>query len=239
MLGLGEAGGRLAADLTGAGAEVQGYDPAVTPELDAPAAVAGCAVVLSVNSASVAAAVCESVRDSLEEGVVFADLNTSAPALKRELAGLLAGRARFVDVALLGPVPVRGLATPALASGPGAAAFAALLGPLGMPVEVVSELPGDAARRKLLRSVFMKGIAAAALESLQAAGVSGEADWLEGELAEVLGRPLLDRLVEGSRRHAVRRVEEMEAATDLLRELGVEPRIAGAAAGVLAELAET
>jgi 3-hydroxyisobutyrate dehydrogenase-like beta-hydroxyacid dehydrogenase len=238
VLGLGEAGGRLAADLGAAGVEVHGYDPAVTPHLVPQAAVAGCAVVLSVNSASVAVAVCESVRDSLEEGVVFADLNTSAPALKRELAGLLAGRARFADVALLGPVPARGLATPALASGPGAAAFAALFVPFGMPVEVVSELPGDAARRKLLRSVFMKGIAAAALESLQAAGVSGEADWLDGELAEVLGRPLLDRLVEGSRRHAVRRVEEMEAATELLRELGVEPRIAGAAAGVLAELAE-
>ena len=237
VLGLGEAGGRLAADLGAAGVEVQGYDPAVTPEADPGAAVAGCAVVLSVNSAAVALAVAASVRDRLPRDAVYADLNTSAPALKRELAVLLEGSgARFADVALLGPVPARGLGTPSLASGPGADVFAQLVGPLGMPVEVVSAAPGDAAERKLLRSVFMKGLAAAAVEGLEAATAAGEADWLYGEIAEVVGAPLLDRLLEGSRVHAVRRVEEMEAACELLRELGVQPRVAAAAVGVLQQL---
>lgn len=237
VLGLGEAGGRLAADLTAAGADVHGYDPVVTPDGDPCEAVAGCAVVLSVNAAAVARAVAESVRAVLDPETVYADLNTSAPALKRELAELLAG-VRFADVALLGPVPARGLATPALASGSGAEAFAALVGPLGMPVEVVSATAGDAARRKLLRSVFMKGIAAAAIESLEAAGAAGEADWLRLELDAVLGEQLVDRLIEGSRRHAVRRIEEMEAAAELLRELGVEPSVAEAAADVLRRLPE-
>ena len=237
VLGLGEAGGRLAADLSAAGVEVQGYDPAVTPEAEPGAAVEGCAVVLSVNSAAVARAVAESVCDRLAPGAVYADLNTSGPALKRELAGLLEGTgARFVDVALLGPVPARGLRTPSLASGPGAAAFVELVGPLGMPVEVVSAVPGDAAERKLLRSVFMKGLAAAAVEGLEAATAAGEADWLYEEIAEVIGAPLLDRLLDGSRVHAVRRIEEMEAACELLRALGVEPRVAAAAAGVLRQL---
>ena len=105
-----------------------------------------------------------------------------------------------------------------------------MLGPLGMPVEVVSDRPGDAATLKLLRSVFMKGLAASALESLRAAEAAGHASWLEGEIAAVIGEPLLERLVEGSRRHAVRRVDEMEAARELLLELGVEPRIAAASA---------
>jgi hypothetical protein len=65
----------------------------------------------------------------------------------------------------------------------------------------------------------------------------GQESWLEGEIAAVIGRPLLDRLVEGSRRHAVRRLDEMEAARALLLELGVEPRIAAASAAILAELA--
>jgi 3-hydroxyisobutyrate dehydrogenase-like beta-hydroxyacid dehydrogenase len=112
-----------------------------------------------------------------------------------------------------------------------------VFGPLGMPVEVVSDRPGDAAIRKLLRSVFMKGLAAAALESLHAAEAAGHGRWLEGEIATVIGEPLLERLVEGSRRHAVRRVDEMEAARELLLELGVEPRVAAASAAVLAELA--
>ena len=38
-------------------------------------------------------------------------------------------------------------------------------------------------------------------------------------------------------RHAARRVEEMEAARELLLELGVEPRVATASASVLAEIA--
>ena len=197
-------------------------------------AVAGAAVVLSVNSAAVASAVAREAAGALDPGCVYADLNTAAPALKRELAAALDGP--FADVALLGPVPARGLRTPALASGAGASAFASALEPLGMPVEVVSAQPGDAAARKLLRSVFMKGLAAAAIESLEAARAAGDAAWLEAELAGVLGAGLLARLLEGSRAHAVRRVEEMEAACELLLSLGVEPRVAGASRDVLRAL---
>ena len=220
-----------------AGARVRGYDPvAGAPEgversAGLPSAVEGAAVVLSVNAAAVARSVAAEAAPALHEDAVYADLNTAAPALKREHAALVG--VRFADVALLGPVPARGLGTPALVSGDGAAAFAALLAPLGMPVELVSETPGDAAARKLLRSVFMKGLAAAALESLEAARAAGDEEWLERELTEVIGAELLERLLEGSRVHAARRVEEMEAACELLASLGVEPRIAGASADVL------
>jgi hypothetical protein len=108
-----------------------------------------------------------------------------------------------------------------------------------MPVEVVSGEPGAAATLKLLRSVFMKGLAASALESLRAAEAAGHRDWLEGEIAAVIGEPLLERLVEGSRRHAVRRVDELHAARELLLGLGVEPRMVGASAAALEELAAT
>ena len=237
LLGLGEAGSRLAADLSAAGAEVRGHDPAVAGSLDAETAVAGADVVLSVNGAAVARAAAAAALPALRPGAVYADLNTAAPELKRELAALVGGAGvLFADVALLGPVPARGLRTAALASGDGAQAFADALLPLGMPVEVVSTEPGDAATMKLLRSVFMKGLAAAAIESLEGAEAAGRAEWLRGELAAVIGEPLLDRLLEGSRTHAVRRVDEMEAATDLLRALGIEPRIAAASAALLAGL---
>jgi 3-hydroxyisobutyrate dehydrogenase-like beta-hydroxyacid dehydrogenase len=244
LLGLGEAGSRLAADLAAVGVDVRGYDPdeAAGAELpgraaDADAAVAGADVVLSVNSGRTAQAAAAAVVPALAEAALYADLNTAPPELKRELATLV-GPARFVDVALLGPVPTRGLGTPTLASGEGAQAFADTLGPLGMPVEVVSETAGDAATLKLLRSVFMKGLAAAAIESLEAADAAGQAEWLRNEIAEVIGEPFLDRLLEGSRRHAARRVDEMEAAQALLVELGIEPRIAAATAELLADLAK-
>lgn len=243
VLGLGEAGRRLAVDLVAAGAEVRGFDPVATAGLDglvqapdAAAAVEGCDVVLSVTSAAAARAAAESARPGLGPGAIYADLNTAAPSLKRELATLV-GEAAFADVALLGAVPARGLRTPALASGGGARPFADALGPLGMPVEVVSAEAGDAAGRKLLRSVFMKGMAAAAVEALDAAAVAGEAEWLEREIADVIGACLLQRLLDGSRAHAVRRVDEMEAAASLLVELGIDPQVARAGAAVLARLA--
>jgi 3-hydroxyisobutyrate dehydrogenase-like beta-hydroxyacid dehydrogenase len=239
VLGLGEAGSRLTADLAEAGVDVCGYDPALPGDVvDAGEAVKGADVVLSVNSAKAAVAAAESAISALQPGAIYADLNTAAPALKRAVAAIVAGtRAQFADVALLGPVPARGLRTPTLASGPGAAAFAEVLVPLGMPVDVVSESTGDAATLKLLRSVFMKGLAAAAIESLEAAEAAGHAAWLEDEIVSVIGRPVLERLVQGSRKHAGRRVDEMEAARDLLVELGIEPRIATASAELLMELA--
>jgi 3-hydroxyisobutyrate dehydrogenase-like beta-hydroxyacid dehydrogenase len=244
MLGLGEAGGRIAADLVAAGVEVRGFDPAVAavPEGvvrtgDPASAVAGGSVVLAATTAATARAAAESVLTALGPDAVYADMNTASPALKRELAALVEGSgARFADIGLLGPV--RGIGTPALASGTGAKAFAELIGPLGMPVEVVSERAGDAAEMKLLRSVFMKGLAGSAIESLEAARAAGHDEWLEREIAEIIGEPFLRRLLEGSEQHAVRRVDEMEAACELLVELGVEPRIARASASLLAGLAE-
>jgi 3-hydroxyisobutyrate dehydrogenase-like beta-hydroxyacid dehydrogenase len=245
VLGLGEAGSRLAADLVAAGVEVRGYDPNTaagmrvpTRALDPEAAVAGSDVVLSVTSAAAALGAAASALSALRPGAIYADLNTAAPALKREVAVLAADvGVRFADVALLAPVPERGLGTSALASGTGGLAFADTFVPLGMPVEVISVEAGDAATLKLLRSVFMKGLAASAIESLRGAEVAGHADWLERELTAVIGRPLLERLLEGSRKHAERRVDEMEAARDLLLELGIEPRIATASSSLLAELA--
>jgi 3-hydroxyisobutyrate dehydrogenase-like beta-hydroxyacid dehydrogenase len=235
LLGLGEAGARLARDLEAKGVEVRGYDPRVTPQGSPEDAVADADVVLSLVTAAAARAAVDAAAPALRRDALYADLNTAAPALKRELAGRVE---RFVDVALLGAVPARGIETPALASGPGAAAFAGLFTPLGMRVDVVSATPGDAAALKLLRSVFMKGVAAAAVESMEAAEAAGHAEWLHGQLAEVIGEPLLERFLTGSRAHAARRAEEMDAAGALLRELGVEPRVARAAAELLASLDE-
>ena len=239
VLGLGEAGGRIAADLVAAGCTVRGWDPVRRPVGIAVAdgalhAVRGADVVLSVNTAAVALEAATRVAGELGVDTLYADLNTALPRLKRELAEALP--VQFADVALNGIVPSLGLATPALASGAGAERFAELFRPLGMPVDVVGPRPGDAAGLKLLRSVFMKGIAAAAIESLEAAKAAGAEDRVHADIEEVLGAPLLERLLSGSRAHAGRRVEEMMAAAAYVDELGVSPRVAAAAAGWLEQL---
>src|SRR5947208_131570 len=72
-----------------------------------------------------------------------------------------------------------------------------------------------------------------------AAAAAGCRDWLREEIAGALtaaDAALLERLEAGSRRHAGRRVHEVEDASALLRELGVEPRISEASAGWLTQL---
>jgi 3-hydroxyisobutyrate dehydrogenase-like beta-hydroxyacid dehydrogenase len=237
VLGLGEAGGRIAADLAAAGCQVRGWDPARPSSADSDLdAVRGADVVLSINAATVALGVAARVAGELRQDAVYADLNTASPQLKRELARGVS--VPFADVALNGVVSSTGLATPALVSGSGAERFAELFRPLGMPVEVIGPEPGAAAGLKLLRSVFMKGIAAAAIESLEAATAAGAEQRIRGEIADVLGEPLLERLLSGSRVHAARRVEEMRAAAAYLEELGVEPRVATAAVAWLEDRRE-
>lgn len=246
MLGLGEAGAAIAADLVEAGAQVVGFDPRADAGGNVPRAESGSAagsgadVVLSVNSAEAALGAARSAAGSLAAGQLYADLNSAGAPLKRELAELIeASGALFADVALMAPVPGRGLRTPALVSGSGAERFAETIGALGMPVEVVGPEPGQAAVRKLLRSVFMKGLAASAIEALSAAGAAGCEDWLREEIATVLDgadAALLERLETGSRKHAARRVHEVRDASALLRELGIQPRISEASEGWLTEL---
>jgi 3-hydroxyisobutyrate dehydrogenase-like beta-hydroxyacid dehydrogenase len=247
LLGLGEAGSAIAGGLVAAGASVRGFDPAgrddvagVQRAADARAAVAGSDVVLSVTAASAALDAAGGAAGALRAGQVYADLNSAGAALKRAVADVVAPTgAQFADVALMGVVPRDGLRTPALASGPGARAFAQRLGPLGMPVEVLGDEPGAAATRKLLRSVFMKGLAASCLESLSAARAADCEDWMRAEIEAVLtgaDAALLERLVAGSARHATRRIGEVRDARDLLTELGVEPRVTEAAGGWLAQL---
>ena len=244
VLGLGEAGGTIAAGLAAAGCTVRGFDPLATSTpsgvermSDARDIGTGAELVLSLTTAAHAVEAASSVAASLGAGHVFADLNTTRPTLKSEVAAIVEGSgAAFADVALLGPVPARGIGTPALASGRGAEPLATHMRPLGMPVEVVGGEPGEAAGLKLLRSVFMKGLAASVVESIEAAKTRGADAWLRGEIADVLGEPLLERLLSGTVTHAERRLDEMEAAAAYLEELGVEPRVSRAAAGWLRSL---
>ena len=144
VLGLGEAGSLIARDLVAAGVRVRGYDPAVTaaePVIDTAGeaeAARGAHLVLSVNSAKAAVDAFQAGRPGLRQDesprpdVLWADLNTASPGTKRQLADL-AGEAGvpFADVAMMAPVPGRGLRVPMLASGTGAARYAAILSPLG------------------------------------------------------------------------------------------------------------
>jgi 3-hydroxyisobutyrate dehydrogenase-like beta-hydroxyacid dehydrogenase len=248
VLGLGEAGGALARDLAAAGAVVRGYDPAV-PALagivatgsEAEAAT-GADVVLSVNSASAAYDALAAGLAGLKPDALWADLNTASPGAKRRMAELSASTgADFADVAIMAPVPGRGLRVPMLATGTAAAEVAAVLNGFGAAVEVMPGEAGLAAERKLLRSVFFKGMSAAVVEALHAARAAGCEDWLRQLITDELtaaNESTVERLVTGSYTHAVRRTAEMAAAAEMLGELGVPSDVAGAARDQLAKLSK-
>jgi 3-hydroxyisobutyrate dehydrogenase-like beta-hydroxyacid dehydrogenase len=232
VLGIGEAGGILARDLIAAGIVVRGWDPAVTaiPEglefaADNRAAARGADIVLSVNWASVAVEVAAEVAQILEPGQLYADLNTASPQNKREVAAIIekAG-ALFVDTAVMAPVPPNGLGTPVCVSGSGAALYAEKMSPLDVPVTVLEGGAGMAATHKLVRSIMYKGVAAVVMECLEAAEMLNMDEYARKQMMTILrDEAMIDRFVDGSRKHAGRRIHEMEAVVEMLDSIGVPP----------------
>ena len=193
VLGFGEAGSLIARDLVAAGAAVRGFDPRVPAPVGVTAAgsdaeaVTGADLVLSVNSAQEAVAAFTASIDALAPEAIWADLNTASPAVKQRLAEL--GRERAIqvtDIAMMAPVPGSGLSVPMLASGDGAERVAATLRGYGADIQVLDGPAGLAATRKLLRSVFYKGMASSIVEALEAARAAGLEDWLRPHIAEEL-----------------------------------------------------
>ena len=160
VLGLGEAGSAIARDLVAAGADVRGYDPlglrveGVAPRDGEAAAVADADLVLSVNSSHDALTALTNALPALRPGTVWADLNTAAPALKVALAEAAGPEVAVVDVALMAPVPGKGLRTPMLVSGPAAERYAAELSVLVAQVPVQPGGGGVTIRRKLMSIAF-------------------------------------------------------------------------------------
>lgn len=239
VMGLGEAGKVYSAGLAGVGWTVRAYDPA---DVDAPDVVTRCStvaeavpdadLVISLTGASAAYAAAESAAPHLSPMAVFADLNTTTPELKRRIHSVVTpSGALMTDIAVLAAVPLHGLQTPLIACGEGAPAAASALRGAGVPVEVIDGPAGAAAERKLIRSVFAKGLAGLTLEGLAAARAAGCEEWMRDQIAEQLGprgHQVVDRLVEGTHLHAERRYREMAESRQVLVDHGVPTHICDA-----------
>ena len=95
-----------------------------------------------------------------------------------------------------------------------------------MPAALAGADAGEAAARKLLRSVAIKGVTATLVEAIRAAGAAGllEETWdnLVQQFA-AMDESFLRRVIAGTGTHSVRRLHEMEAASEMLEQLGVDP----------------
>jgi 3-hydroxyisobutyrate dehydrogenase-like beta-hydroxyacid dehydrogenase len=234
ILGLGEAGSHFANDLAQLGVTVVGYDPspryALHPAVRLAAsnaeAARGADIILSVNLSAVAETVAAEVLTVLQPGQLYAEMNTASPDTKRAVAQILQpSGAGVVDVAIMAPVPPKGILTPFLVSGPGAVSLADKLLPFGLSISVLSDEMGEAATRKLLRSIVYKGIAAVIGEAVAAGQSFGLEPYVRDQIRSVIGGndALIDRFLEGSKTHALRRSHEIEAVVQMLEARDVEP----------------
>jgi 3-hydroxyisobutyrate dehydrogenase-like beta-hydroxyacid dehydrogenase len=261
LLGFGEAAVRFAQDLSQAGLkDVVAYSRSGAKaqpgdSLHAEAAAAGARlvksrrelckhsdVIIALTPGKAALPAARSVRKHLRPEQIYVDASASAVKTMEQVAALLAGKARFVDAAIMSPVPLNGIKAGVAASGADAEAFRALMEPYGMPVTVVGSKPGGASAMKLLRSVCMKGLSGVMIESLEAAQRYGV---LEAVAADIAGSfeersfaEYMKRYVCGTVVHAERRVHEMADALALLNSLGSSTRMTKATRANLVDLAK-
>jgi RraA family protein len=203
--------------------------------------------VLSLTSGRAALRAATGAAPHLRPGAVYADMNSASAAVKTAVADAVTSMSAattdgvlFADVAVVGSVPAHGSETALVLSGSGSAKAAEFFSSVGAPVDDIAGQPGDAARRKLLRSSFMKGLGALIVESTEAGDAAGAQQWVRDQIAAELadGYPALDRLHDGTRKHAERRAAEAHAAVEMLDEIGVAPVLARATAQVHQRLAD-
>jgi 3-hydroxyisobutyrate dehydrogenase len=236
LVGLGEVGTVFASELLARGVELRVASRksarasssanrlGIEFETDIARAVGAADIVLLTITGDGLRDVVSRIAPVLREEAILADLTAAAPQEVISAAAALGeGRARFVDVAIMGAVSLHGVRTPLLASGGRATEFAARMNALGFSVSArEGSAVGDASSLKLLRSLFAKGLDALVVESMLAA----EALDLRHDLIELLSdfdqRPLRDHIDMYLRTHlphAARRLVEMELAEAQLKSL--------------------
>jgi 3-hydroxyisobutyrate dehydrogenase len=192
-------------------------------------------VILSVVTAASARAAAESVAPHLAPDHVYADLNSVSPETKREIGDVITrGAGRFVEVAVMAPVPGPEHRVPMIANGPGAAPLAAAGAPYQMRIDVIDDAIGTAAAVKMCRSIVIKGLEALLLECTVAAGQYGAAERVFASLAETYPgmewRKTAEYMIGRVLEHGERRAHEMEEVAATLRAAGVDPVMAEATA---------
>lgn len=177
-------------------------------------------------------------------GQLYVDANSLALRDLRAVAAIVTSSGgRFLDAAFHGAAAYAGQdrlrdSTSVFLAGEDVERIAGALSPPLRVVRLGTE-PGRATALKLLISTLNKGMSALFAEAGAAAARAGLLD----ETLEALRfhhpqtTAELERMLPSYARHARRRAIEMEGLADLLREVGVEPEMAAAAARRIARMA--
>ena len=253
LIGFGEVGQTLAADLARVGApDIAVWDTAfdqvdslpsralaehrVRAASGAADAVRGAQLVISAVTAAQDQEAARAAAPGLEPGAFFLDLNSCSPGQKLASAKIVeAAGARYVEAAVMSPIHPRNIAAPMLLGGAHAKDFLVAAAGLGFDgARVYSDEIGRAAATKLCRSVMIKGVESLLAESMRAARHYGVEQEVLDSLSDLL--PLPDwngtarYMISRSLEHGARRAEEMREAARTVAEAGVEPLMSEATA---------
>jgi 3-hydroxyisobutyrate dehydrogenase-like beta-hydroxyacid dehydrogenase len=166
---------------------------------------------------------------------VYCDFASTSPAIKQEIAGIVApSGAIFVEGAILGAVGAT-LSCPAiLLGGEAASRISDVLNSYGLKTSAYSNQIGPASAFKMIRSVFSKGMETLLIETLVSARRAGLLDQVWDEIRATLAPDRMEKMLETwIRSHAIssgRRYGEMQEVSRYLEELRVPPLITRAAA---------
>jgi 3-hydroxyisobutyrate dehydrogenase-like beta-hydroxyacid dehydrogenase len=166
---------------------------------------------------------------------LYCDFASTSPAVKREIAGIIASTgAIFVEGAILGAVGASLTCPAILLGGDAAPRLSETLNSYGLKTSAYSKEIGPASAFKMIRSVFSKGMETLLIETLISARRAGLLNDIWNEIRETLAPDRMERTLQTwIRSHAVscgRRLGEMQEVSRYLEELDVPPVITRAAA---------
>lgn len=222
VIGASDAGLRLGVALQAAGAEVVGFELAPAEYLPIPvtaslAEAASADVVLSFVAPHIAEKTAQEVAPLLQSGAIYADFTTGTPQLKKRLAQLFPDHA-FTDAAL----PAAGNIE---AAGSAAHALFVVMTNLKVAVTVISDVPGDAAARTLIRTLLTNGLAEVIADTLWAAESLGIEDWAWKDIQDqftALNGDAAQALIDDAAHNFKRRQMAMQDVVEILASSGYE-----------------
>lgn len=223
-MGSGPAASSLGRGLGALGGDVLFMDTA-TPKGGSTSAVpdrsvAHADLVIAQSSGPLSVSAAERAASLLRAEGVFADLSPGTPAAKTKLSALFtAGSYADVRVVNRETGPIEKLRMDV--SGTAARKLIDLFAALDVDIEYVSDTPGDAASRGLLRDLLTNGMAGVIVDCLWAAQSMGQQDWAYREILdgfESASAETAKRLISGTAQQVKRREMELLEIAQMLRD---------------------
>ncbi|WP_462412988.1 DUF1932 domain-containing protein [Neobacillus sp. Marseille-QA0830] len=205
--------------------------------------VKNCPIVFCAASAKVAELIAVKAKEYLAADQIYIDLNAASPMVKENIALLVKETgAKFVDAAVMEPVPLRKHQVPIFISGSGAKEFLQFGRDFSMNLTMINETAGSSSAIKMFRSIFMKGYTMLLFETLQASHKYGADQMIMDSLAETFRQKSFEEtanmLMTRTAIHAERRVAEMGEVIKTLDMLEVDSSMSKAAKEKLMRLVE-